>query len=198
MNQDIFYTLTQAATHETEIKKSRFLARAQHVSSTENALSCIRQVSDPAASHNCWAWRMGQDYRFHDDGEPSGSAGKPILAAIDGQGLDQVIVIVTRWFGGTKLGVGGLMRAYGGCAAECLRQAGRKPIIEKSDAILHCGYSEFELLKARMQALDVQIQNEEFGAQGVKMHLRLPSENVQALRKLLADVTRGQGALRVK
>src|SRR3546814_18000784 len=79
--------------------------------------------SVPDATHNCWAWRIGDDYRSNDDGEPAGTAGRPILAAIDGQGMDRVVVVVTRWFGGIKLGAGGLVRAYGGTAAECLRRA---------------------------------------------------------------------------
>ena len=67
--------------------------------------------SDPEATHNCWAYKIGQEYRFNDDGEPGGTAGRPILQAIEGQGMDRVAVLVVRWFGGVKLGAGGLVRA---------------------------------------------------------------------------------------
>ncbi len=73
-------------------------------------MAFLQQVAVTDATHNCWAYRHGQDYRSSDDGEPAGTAGRPILAAIDGQGFDRVMVVVTRWFG-IKLGAGGLVRA---------------------------------------------------------------------------------------
>src|SRR5690606_40120786 len=103
---------------------------AAPVASPEAALAFVAEVADPGATHNCWAYRIGGLYRSSDDGEPAGTAGRPILAAIDGQGLDEVVVVVTRWYGGIKLGAGGLVRAYGGCAAECLRTAPRRTLIE--------------------------------------------------------------------
>jgi hypothetical protein len=96
--------------------------------------SSARSPTD--ATHNCWAWRIGGDYRSSDDGEPAGTAGRPILAAIDGQGFDRVMVVVTRWFGGIKLGAGGLVRAYGGAAAECLRTAPRVPLVGMRTLVL--------------------------------------------------------------
>jgi len=123
---DAMVTLASRWQLQQEIRKSRFLAQAAPVDDDAAADTFIAEVSDRGATHNCWAWRLGNRYRFNDDGEPGGSAGRPILAAIDGQGLDHVVVVVTRWFGGIKLGVGGLVRAYGGCAAECLRTAPRR------------------------------------------------------------------------
>ena len=113
-------TLPAPVSLAIEVKHSRFLARAAPADSTHAAQAFVGSVSDPDATHNCWAWRIGGDYRSSDDGEPAGTAGRPILAAIDGQGFDRVVVVVTRWFGGIKLGAGGLVRAYGGSAAECL------------------------------------------------------------------------------
>lgn len=85
----------------------------------------MTQSSDPTASHSCWAYVVGDQYRCSDDGEPSGTAGKPMLSAIQSEGLDQVCVLVVRFFGGTKLGAGGLVRAYGGAARQCLQEAPR-------------------------------------------------------------------------
>ena len=126
----VAHTLAGPATFELEAKRSRFLARAAPVESPEAALAFLHEVADPQATHNCWAYRIGADYRSSDDGEPGGSAGRPILAAIEGQGVDQVMVVVTRWYGGTNLGVGGLVRAYGGAAAECRRPAPRRPLVD--------------------------------------------------------------------
>src|SRR5690606_19621295 len=93
-------TLVSISTARQEIRKSRFVAAAGPVADEAAAKAFIAASSDPTANHNCWAWRLGQSYRFSDDGEPGGTAGKPILQAIDGQGLDGVAVVVTRWFGG--------------------------------------------------------------------------------------------------
>jgi len=119
------FTLRAPVSVSQEIKKSKFLGHAAPVASEEEARAFLAGHSDLAANHNCWAWRIGQAYRFSDDGEPKGTAGKPILQAIDGQGLDNVAVVVTRWFGGILLGSGGLMRAYGGTAAPRLRGGGK-------------------------------------------------------------------------
>ncbi len=85
------FQLEQAATFEQVIKKSRFLAIALPVSTEDEAKTVIAAHAEAGANHNCWAWRIGDAYRFSDDGEPSGTAGKPILAAIDGQSLTDVV-----------------------------------------------------------------------------------------------------------
>ncbi len=191
------YTLAQAAQHEVTIRKSRFLAQAAPVTDEAGAMAFLASVSDPSANHNCWAWRFDQQYRFSDDGEPGGSAGKPILMAIEGQGLDCVVAVVTRWFGGIKLGVGGLVRAYGGTTAECLRLAKQIEIIHMVTVCFQLGYAEHELLKARMQAWPTETLDEEYGAASVKMTLKVARDRLEALRTLLADLSRGQCELRV-
>lgn len=192
---DTLCTLAAPCSHQVDIRKSRFLAQAAPVSSVEEALEYVRKVGHPDANHDCWAYRIGQDYRFNDDGEPSGSAGKPILAAIDGQNLDGVVAVVTRWFGGIKLGVGGLIRAYGGTAAECMRQGRHVPIIPTTRLVLACGYADLTLIKSRLESMQADIRHEDFGADGVRLQLALPDEHIDALRQLVADVTHGQGTL---
>ncbi len=192
---DFPYTLTAPCSHQVDIRKSRFLAQAAPVSSVDEALDFVRGVGVADANHNCWAWRIGQDYRFNDDGEPSGSAGKPILAAIDGQGLDGVAAVVTRWFGGIKLGVGGLVRAYGGTAAECMRRGERIVVIPTTRLTLDCGYADLPVLKSRLASMQVDVRNEDFGAHGVRLQLDVPDRHVDTLAQLVADVTRGQGRL---
>ena len=188
-------TLAARARQEAEIKKSRFLAQAAPVTSPEDATAFLAEVSDPGATHNCWAWRIGQNYRFNDDGEPASTAGKPILAAIDGQGLDAVMVVVTRWFGGIKLGVGGLVRAYGGTAAECLRQAERRVIIPQVAARLFCGFEHIGSVHTLLSAHAAVKTEERYEADGVVLELLLPQQHFDALASTLGDATRGQARL---
>ncbi|OHC46929.1 IMPACT family protein [Rhodanobacter soli] len=186
-------TLAQPCRHQEEIRKSRFLALAAPVESGEQALAFVREAGDPTATHNCWAYRIGQDYRFNDDGEPGGTAGRPILQAIEGQQMDRVAVVVTRWFGGIKLGAGGLVRAYGGTTAECLRRAERRPIIPMATLALSCGFAELALLKARLHELDASLAAETFTARGADLRLMLPVTRVDEAVSRIADLTRGEG-----
>ena len=152
--------------------------------------------SDPAANHNCWAWRTGQVYRFNDDGEPSGTAGKPILAAIDGQGLDRVAVVVTRWFGGVLLGSGGLIRAYGGTAALGLREAAKVPLIEAVSAVIICGFGDLALVNARLGALPgVTISDQAFTAVGAVLSVSVPKADADDVTRLVTDITSGRAVI---
>jgi uncharacterized YigZ family protein len=189
---EMLSTLAQPCRHQEEIKKSRFLALAAPVESPEQALAFLRDVADPTATHNCWAYRIGQDYRFNDDGEPGGTAGRPILQAIEGQDMDRVVVVVTRWYGGIKLGAGGLVRAYGGTAAECLRRAERVPIVAMARLGVHCDFAALALLKARLKDLQAEIESEAFGAAGVELLLRLPDSHVAEAQLRISDISRGR------
>ena len=188
-------TLATPATHRTEIRKSVFVANAAPVDRVDAALAWIARVGTRDATHNCWAYRIGAQYRFNDDGEPSGTAGKPILAAIDGQGLDHVAVVVTRWYGGIKLGAGGLARAYGGTAAECLRVAERVPIVELESVRVRCDFASSAALHAKLADLGASKTGESFGADGVELALDLPRDRVEMLVSLVRDLTRGRGAV---
>ena len=190
------HTLVAACRREESIKKSRFLAQAAPAASPEQALAFVRAVSAADATHNCWAYRIGQDYRFNDDGEPGGTAGRPILQAIEGQGCDRVAVVVTRWYGGIKLGAGGLARAYGGAAAECLRAAERVAIVAMARLGLTCDFAELPLLKARLRELGAEIAREQFGPDGVTMEFELPAQRVADAEARIADLSRGRVAVR--
>ena len=188
-------TLAAPAQFQLEAKKSRFLAQAAPVESAAQALEWIRAGADPAATHNCWAYRVGADYRFSDDGEPGGSAGRPILAAIDGQGVDRVAVRVTRWYGGTNLGVGGLVRAYGGAAAECLRTAPRRPLVALVEAEVRFAFALAGAVHALLPALAAEKRDEAFDADGVRLRLRLPATSYPALAERVRDASRGTARL---
>jgi uncharacterized YigZ family protein len=110
-------TIKGPASFEETIKKSRFIAHATCVTSQAESLDFYESVIDSQATHNCWAWRINFQVRSSDDGEPSGTAGRPMLNVIERRNLENVMVVVTRYFGGIKLGVGGLVRAYSGSTA---------------------------------------------------------------------------------
>jgi uncharacterized YigZ family protein len=185
------YTLAQPATHAEDIRKSRFLAQALPLRDAA-ALDLVRQLSDPAATHNCWAYRFGQAYRFNDDGEPGGTAGRPILQAIESQDCDRVLVVVTRWYGGIKLGAGGLARAYGSTAAECLRLAGRVALVAMARLAMHCPFADLALFKARLREMDTVIDSEDFDADGALLVISLPADRVDEVAARLADLGRGR------
>lgn len=184
-------TLAGAAEAMLEVKKSRHLARAEPVDSPQAALAFIERVSVPEATHNCWAYRIGTAYRFSDDGEPAGTAGKPILAAIDGQGLDGVAVVVTRWFGGIKLGAGGLVRAYGGAAAEALRTAPRQSIVQWASLVVQVGFPHVQALHAALAAFGAVKRDESFDTEGLRVACDLPTDAIEAFEARLRDATRG-------
>nr|WP_210308750.1 YigZ family protein [Shinella fusca] len=181
---------------EQDIRKSRFLAIACPVESEAEAKARLAEISDASASHNCWAWRIGQAYRFSDDGEPSGTAGKPILQAIDGQDLDRTLVVVTRWFGGILLGSGGLMRAYGGTAAACLRAAARTEYVERAALSVSLGFSDLALVKARLSAFAGLVMDDEaFHESGARLSFRVPAEKAEEIGRLIVDLTSGRAEI---
>ncbi|WP_347903867.1 YigZ family protein [Pseudomonas purpurea] len=144
------FTLTGLCEYREEIRKSRFIALAAPIASAVEAQAFIEQHSDLNASHNCWAWKLADQYRSSDDGEPGGTAGRPILAAIEAQDCDQVAVVVIRWYGGIQLGTGGLARAYGGSANKCLQGAEKIALISRVPLRCACSFSELALVKLRV------------------------------------------------
>ncbi|MCO6538808.1 MAG: YigZ family protein [Gilliamella sp.] len=186
------YTLANPTELTEEIKKSRFIVNAAPVTSAEQAIDFINQISDLNATHNCWAWKIGQQYRFNDDGEPTSTAGRPILSAIEGQDCDQVVVVVTRYFGGIKLGTGGLIRAYGGSASHCLQQAELIELIARITLQFHCYYNEWPIIENRLKELDSIVENQEFDAEGVKVNVAITKDKSQLLQKNISDITRGR------
>lgn len=186
------FTLASPCEYQETIRKSRFLTHAAPIATPEQAQAFIQSVSDSTATHNCWAWKIGQQYRFSDDGEPGGTAGRPMLTAIEGQDCDQVVVVVTRWFGGIQLGTGGLARAYGGSTAKCLQAGERLPLVARVRCHCHCRFAELALIKARLPEFDALIETETFDADGAELLLGLPIEQHPALQRALADLSRGR------
>jgi uncharacterized YigZ family protein len=190
------YTLDRTEHFEQEIRKSRFRAIACPVDSEAEAKVRLAEVSEASANHNCWAWRIGQAYRFSDDGEPSGTAGKPILQAIDGQALDRTLVVVTRWFGGILLGSGGLVRAYGGTAALCLRAAEKTEYVERIALSVSLGFSDLALVKARLGSVaGLVLDGEAYHETGARLSFRVPAEKEDEIGRLIVDLTSGRAEI---
>lgn len=180
---------------EYVIRKSRFVVHCSPVADQAATLAFYEAVADPAASHNCWAWVLGHAKRFNDDGEPAGTAGKPILGAIEGKGLSQVMVVVTRYFGGIMLGVGGLIRAYGGSAASCLERAEwieHHPVCQcrVTAAFAHTG-----AVHTAVEACGASKLQETFAAEGMELLVEVRLDRLRQLQGLLRDGTSGSASL---
>ncbi len=181
------------------VKGSRFYATLAPVSSGEEAKEFIARVSATYsdATHNCWAWVVGskgEAFRSSDDGEPGGSAGRPILAQIEGHGATNTAVVVTRYFGGTKLGVGGLIRAYGGCAGKALGQAALGPVIIRRRLIVMYPYDCSGAGQGVLAAAEMTPVESDYGTD-VRIVLEVPEEQLEALKFELRERTAARAQL---
>ncbi len=190
------YTLRTVSHFMLEVKKSRHLARAAPVSSADQAMNFITEHSDHSANHNCWAFRCGAIYRSFDDGEPSGTAGRPILAAIDAQQMDQVVVLVSRWFGGIKLGAGGLARAYGGAAAQCLRSEDTIELVLEAHITVETGFDHSASVHALIDQYAAHKTSEIFTPHGVQIQIKIAQVSLQSFTDRITELTRGQARVR--
>jgi uncharacterized YigZ family protein len=194
--QKKMFTLTGKVQFEQEIKKSRFFASAGPVDTEKEARRFIAECSSQDAGHNCWAFRIGDIYRFSDDGEPGGTAGRPILQAIEGHDLNQVAVVVSRWFGGVLLGAGGLIRAYGGTASACLRSATRQPIITFAALSVTCAFADEARIRSGLGTFPAAfIETKGFTPEGVQLQIKLPCGQLDDFIRMVTDISRGQAEI---
>ena len=162
-NIDYYFTIKDVQRAEIKIKSSKFIATVSSVNSLDNAIDFLSKIRAEFfdATHNCFAYRIGWDgstFRASDDGEPSGSAGKPILFSIQKFDVSDVIVVVTRYFGGTKLGVGGLVRAYSDVAELALEKC-EKQIINRTKSVkINCRYEEISIIKRLIEQWAVSFE----------------------------------------
>ncbi len=184
-------TLTGFFQYAEEIKRSRFTAIADSVTSSEQAADWLAAHRDAEATHNAWAWVIDGAFRFHDDGEVSGTAGKPILGAIEKQNLNRVIVLVRRIYGGIQLGAGGLTRAYGGTAATCLRLAPRRDLRRVLRCRFEIPFSEQGRVYYLFERHQIERIAEDFTDRGIAYEIRLTPERENSFRSALRDVLRG-------
>lgn len=174
-------------------KKSRFIGRIWLVETEEEALSKIQEMKKQHydATHNCWAYIIhGGAVRFSDDGEPGGTAGMPMLQVLQREGLNNVVCVVTRYFGGILLGAGGLVRAYTRGAKIAVDAAGKS--IKRVWTVLYvpCPYSFYERVKLEIEAFGGILRSTDFGAE-VDMEILFPQANAQLFLDRLTDLTSG-------
>ena len=176
-------------------KKSRFIATVRPVASEEEALAFIEEMKKKYwdARHNCSAFVIGRNQelmRFSDDGEPQGTAGKPMLDVLLGEGLHNTAVVVTRYFGGILLGAGGLTRAYSKGARDALAAAGVATMGLWARVRLSCPYPLFERVKLEIAAADGVLDDMDYGAD-VTLTVSLPSERRETLQGRLTELSAG-------
>lgn len=177
------------------VKGSRFIASVCPVSDEATLRRWLAREKSrfPDATHHCWAVRLARPHweKAVDDGEPSGSAGRPILAVLHGRDLVDVGVVVTRYFGGTKLGVGGLVRAYGGAAAALLDATDKVPYVERTSWLLRYAYADrgaVELVLRSLTLLDGEVT---YGP-SVERRVAVGVADAEPLERALRDATAGR------
>ena len=176
------------------IKGSRFLAYAYSCASEEMVKPLRDQLKSqhPHASHFCYAWVLKNGHKGKsDDGEPKGSAGAPILKRLESMECIDILLVVVRYFGGTKLGVGGLVRAYGGTAQQLLEESTFKPFKTYVNLHITCGYEDISLMKSIIQHYEHEEKNSDFGF-SVLYELAVLKEDVETICVQLTDRSRGR------
>jgi uncharacterized YigZ family protein len=186
----------QEARVEIQVLNSRFIATAAPVFGVDEARAFVARIKDEFAdaSHNVPAYLVGHGSTViahcHDDGEPSGTAGRPALAVLQGSGLGDVAVVVTRYFGGTKLGTGGLVRAYGDAVREVLQVLPRAEKVPTHSVLVAAPYSLFERVRLAVEAHHGQILSEVFAAD-VTVTARFPVERLPPFQAALQEMSSG-------
>jgi uncharacterized YigZ family protein len=198
---DEYVTPAGELDHEGErVKGSRFLALVAPAPGAEDADAFVERVraEHPGATHHSWAWRIGPEgetFRSSDDGEPGGSAGRPILRKLEASGLTDAVVVVVRWFGGTKLGVGGLVRAYGGAAGEVLDRVPRRTVVVTRRVELEHDYDLSSAVQGLLAARSLVPVSSDYGER-VRLVLEVPRRDLEAFERELVDRTAGRVELR--
>lgn len=182
---------------ETTVVDSRFIATGTYaptIAQAEAFVASMRaEFSD--ATHNCIAYRIGYGpsaaERASDDGEPSGTAGRPMLAVLQGSNIGDIAVVVTRYFGGTKLGSGGLVRAYSGAVRELLAELPIKMLVQRVRRAVEVDYSRYELMRHHILEREGQVESEEFAGE-VTIYFTLPVDTVDIFDETLTQWSHGQ------
>ena len=192
--------ITKDGTGEIVEKKSRFIAHVFGVKSVSEAEEKIAEISKKYwdARHNCYAYVIGknsENTRCSDNGEPSGTAGRPCLDVLKGRGCTNTLVTVTRWFGGTLLGTGGLVKAYSGGVKQVIQKADElglfEELVEKTDFSFAADYSLYKLIKLNMEQFNLYDVKEEF-AEAVKVSGKIRADQYDVFAGKLLDLSNGK------
>jgi len=196
---DTYREPAASARVERKDRGSRFIAEVFVVRSPEAADARIDEIRrrEYDATHHCSAWRVGPDasvYRSSDDGEPSGSAGAPILAQIEGRDLTNTLVVVTRYYGGSKLGVGGLVRAYGGAASDALDHAGLRTVVMRTRCVVRFEYDDTSAALHTVDRFDIRIVDRLY-AEDTGLVLDVRNRDRDEFAAAFTDALGGRGSI---
>lgn len=187
----------ESVTVSEEIKKSRFITLVAHTTGVIAAKAFLEKTRSehPDARHQCWAWVAGapddsQQLGFSDDGEPAGTAGKPMLAQLMGSGIGEITAVVVRYSGGIKLGTGGLVKAYGGGVQAALNQLSTVLKVPLTEYTLQCDYSQLAGIETLLKQYDGIVMQSDFQA-SVLLRVALPQAKFADFSVRLADFSRG-------
>ncbi|WNI33302.1 YigZ family protein [Streptomyces sp. ITFR-6] len=197
--QEQYWTVARAGVHETEINRSRFICALAPAATEEEAQDFVARVrkEHPAASHNCFAYVIGADasvQKASDDGEPGGTAGVPMLQMLTRREMRYVVAVVTRYYGGVKLGAGGLIRAYGGVVGEALDALGTLTRQRFRIATVTVDHQRAGRLENELRATGRSVREVRY-AEAVAIEIGLPDADVEEFRRWLADATAGEAEL---
>ncbi len=186
---------------EEKIKQSRFITTLARAATSEEAHAFVDRIREefPDATHNCWAFVAGPpgsttDVGMSDDGEPHGTAGRPILEALLHADVGEVVAVVTRYYGGVKLGKGGLQRAYSGGVQKALESLPIMERVHRSTVWVAVEYAERDPMVRMAERMDAVLLDEEYGAE-VRLKMAVPSQQLGQFRHAVADVTGGKGRI---
>jgi uncharacterized YigZ family protein len=181
----------EQACSEIEIKKSRFIAYASHITDREAGMTWLAEIKAeyPDARHHCWAYQIGNpscatNAGMGDDGEPSGTAGKPILNVLQHKGVGDIMICVVRYFGGIKLGAGGLTRAYGQAAQAVMEVLQTQQEVPKTQIEVICDFAQEQPLRHWLSLVEGEILNVDYQQQ-VTVNLQLPDDQIESLSATL-------------
>jgi len=190
MNNNIYYTIKNEKSTEIKVKGSKFIGYIKSVNSTDQAEKYIEFISSKNynATHNCTAYKIGIGdkaiYRYNDDGEPSGTGGRPILDAIEVQQLTNIVGVVTRYFGGTKLGTGGLSRAYRNCIEQTILRAGKRKIYITDILSVNFSYELTGIIMELVEKFNCKIISKKYGTD-TTIKLKIKKSQSEQFKQLL-------------
>jgi uncharacterized YigZ family protein len=199
-NQDAYCTIAARERAEIVVKGSRFIASVAHATAKEDALAFVEGIRKEFydATHNCFAYRLGPqglNFRASDDGEPSGTAGKPMLFVLQKHEVSDVVAVVTRYFGGTKLGVGPLARAYSDALVEAMNLCKKREVLLTSALRVFCVYEDVAVVKRLLHQHAVRY--EEHYADAVEFVAYFLNSKVAEFPELLTNATAGRAGVAV-
>ena len=181
------------------IQRSRFITTVSHAPGSAVALQCVKQIKQefPDATHNCWAYAAGppgstSQVGLSDDGEPHNTAGKPMLTVLLHGGVGEIVAVCTRYYGGVKLGTGGLSRAYSSGVKLALDALPTEPKIDRVDVEVVTGYETVGELRRIMTEMEVIVEGEEYGER-VQFRCAVPGVAFEGFSAAVADATSGTG-----